>query len=142
MITSFLVIIFFCCGQKKYSAKKKKILTTNEVTHPTETPLYLWYDVFTKNFCVKKKSKNSHNFWLRASRGLLRSFLEVAFFWSFRGRYLIFCISCFKNLKKVWWWHKKISVNFFRPKYNIFLGYLKNYKPHHFFLTNYTKNSS
>ena len=30
----------------KYSAKKNKILTKNEFTHPTETPLCLWYDVF------------------------------------------------------------------------------------------------
>ena len=30
----------------KYSAKKNKILTKNEFTHPTETPLCLWYAVF------------------------------------------------------------------------------------------------
>ena len=70
---------------------------------------------------------------MRTPRRLSRSFLEVEFFTSFHGRNLIFCIYCSKNLKKVWWWHKKINVNFFRPKYNIFLGYLKNYKPHHFF---------
>ena len=39
--------IFFAEGDKKnYSAKKKNYSPTNEVTHPTETPLYLWYDVF------------------------------------------------------------------------------------------------
>ena len=38
---------FFAEGDKKnYSAKKKNYSPTNEVTHPTETPLYLWYDVF------------------------------------------------------------------------------------------------
>ena len=30
----------------KYSAKKNKIPTKYEFTHPTETPLCLWYDVF------------------------------------------------------------------------------------------------
>ena len=46
--------IFFCGwyfflaeGQKKkYSANKKKYSPTDEVTHPTETPICLWYDVF------------------------------------------------------------------------------------------------
>ena len=33
----------------KYSAKKNKILTKNEFTHPTETPLCLWYAVFVPN---------------------------------------------------------------------------------------------
>ena len=33
------LILFFFVPIKKYSR-------TNEVTHPTETPLYLWYDVF------------------------------------------------------------------------------------------------
>ena len=32
--------------KKNYSAKKKNYSPTNEVTHPTETPLCLWYDVF------------------------------------------------------------------------------------------------
>ena len=40
----FLADIFFWPkAKKKYSAKKKKYSPTNEVTHPTETPLCLWY---------------------------------------------------------------------------------------------------
>ena len=46
------------------------------------------------------KLKNGHYFWLRAPRRVLSSFLKVAFFWSFLGWNLIFCISCYKNLKK------------------------------------------
>ena len=56
MITSFVGdiffswLIFFFFGRrptkKKYSAKQKKYSPTNEVTHPTETPLCLWYFVF------------------------------------------------------------------------------------------------
>ena len=34
------------CDKKNYSVEKKNYSPTNEVTHPTETPLYLWYDVF------------------------------------------------------------------------------------------------
>ena len=33
----------------KYSAKKNKILIKNKFTHPTETPLCLWYAVFVPN---------------------------------------------------------------------------------------------
>ena len=44
MITSFLVIFFFVADI--FSANKKKYSPTNEVTHPTETPICLWYDVF------------------------------------------------------------------------------------------------
>ena len=32
-----------------HSAKKNKILTRNEFTHPTETPLCLWYAVFVSH---------------------------------------------------------------------------------------------
>ena len=44
----FLADFFFLAEghKKKYSAKKKKYSPTNEVTHPTETPLCLWYFVF------------------------------------------------------------------------------------------------
>ena len=35
------LIFFFGRGKKKYTAKKKKYSPTNEVTHPTETPLCL-----------------------------------------------------------------------------------------------------
>ena len=37
---------FLAKAKKKYSAKKKKYSPTNEVTHPTETPLCLWYFFF------------------------------------------------------------------------------------------------
>ena len=54
MITSFLVIFFFLGdifffaegNKKKYSPKQKKYSPTNEVTHPTETRICLWYIVF------------------------------------------------------------------------------------------------
>ena len=39
---SWLIIFFSAEGDKKnYSAKKKNYSPTNEVTHPTEKPLYL-----------------------------------------------------------------------------------------------------
>ena len=39
-------------NKKKYSAKKKKYSPTNENTHPTETPICLWYCLFllTRSF--------------------------------------------------------------------------------------------
>ena len=50
MITSFLVIFFFVADilrpTKKILSQKKNYSPTNEVTHPTETPICLWYDVF------------------------------------------------------------------------------------------------
>ena len=51
---------FFAEGDKKnYSAKKKNYSPTNEVTHPTETPLYLWYDVFMPPlFLAQNRKKN------------------------------------------------------------------------------------
>ena len=68
MINSFLVIfcsfwLIFCNflrnerGERsewsknvaKYSAKKNKLLIKNKFTHPTETPLCLWYAVFVPN---------------------------------------------------------------------------------------------
>ena len=52
------------------------------------------------HFGVVKKLKNGHNFWLRAPWRLLRSFLEVAFFWSFRGRNLSFVFLVSKIWKK------------------------------------------
>ena len=46
---------FFAEGDKKnYSAKKKNYSPTNEVTHPTETPICLWYDVFMTPTTTKK----------------------------------------------------------------------------------------
>ena len=48
---------------------------------------------------VVKKSKNGHNFWLRALRRLLRSFLEVVIFWSFCDCNLIFSTSWVLKLK-------------------------------------------
>ena len=51
---------FFAEGDKKnYSTKKKNYSPRNEVTHPTETPLYLWYDVFMPPpFFFGSKSEN------------------------------------------------------------------------------------
>ena len=55
MITSFLVITLFACVIIFFSPKATKKIThprkqnyspINEVIHPTETPLCLWYDVF------------------------------------------------------------------------------------------------
>ena len=44
----FWLIIFFSPKATKKITQpiKKNYSPTNEVTHPTETPLYLWYDVF------------------------------------------------------------------------------------------------
>ena len=41
-------------GAKKIllTQDKKNYSPTNEVTHPTETPLYLWYDVFMPPFLL------------------------------------------------------------------------------------------
>ena len=43
---SWLIFFFPAEGEKKLLSREKNYSPTNEVTHPTETPLYLWYDVF------------------------------------------------------------------------------------------------
>ena len=100
MINSFLVIIFFSWH---YSAKKKNLLTNKRIYSSNGNTIILmilrFYATPYNSFCVVKKSKNGHNFSLRAPRRLLRSFLEVVFFWYFRGWNSFFVFLCVKKSK-------------------------------------------
>ena len=83
--------------------------------HYTYNTTFLSYT--TKIFCIVKKSKNGHNFWLRAPRRLLRSFIEVIIFWCFRGWYFIFWISLFqKSQISMMVAQKKLNLNFYLLK--------------------------
>ena len=121
MITSFFVIIFFPwviiffspkATKKITHPRKKKYSPINEVIHPTETPLCLWYDVFMPLpllFLCTNRGKNHIYFEVPAPILFLSNITRTWFqHWAFQ------VFACPRPY--FCWW----SINFMRGK-NILL---------------------
>ena len=107
------MIIFFSC----WHPRKKNYSPTNEVTHPTETPLCLWYFVFMPPI-------------LKIFRGITKFFEKYWGFFvtnhypyeNFRGYFkhfliFVFCIiwtkkPCEKNSRGIPYWKLKTFIMF------------------------------
>ena len=94
--------------------------------------------VWASSFAMKSKNFKVHNFWLRAPRRLLSSFLEVTFFSSFRGWNSIFyaiCFfvaprSCFCRWLTCWWKNLKTLITF---DWGLLDGFWGHFWRFHFF---------
>ena len=115
MITSFVGDIFFS-WLIFTQPRKKKYSPTNEVTHPTETPLCLWYFVFMPPILkIFRISMFFQKYW---SFFVTYHYLYENF-WEYFKHFLIFvfCIMwtkkpCEKNSRVIPYWKLKTFIMF------------------------------